>query len=149
MLFPSVALATLVLPRKSSLVERSAAANHHFGELCKNHNLFPGLWPIVPVVPTTAAGLPTSLPLPLSCVRYFAIPRLVYRFLRRRGSVSRPKLVADAGMDTHVLFTRMGLDRLKQRISELVQENKAEKNNFKVRRYYNCTVAGVFMDAIR
>lgn len=46
--------------------------------------------------------------------------------------MSRPKLVADAGMDTHVLFTRVGLDRLKRRISELVQENKAEKNNFKV-----------------
>ncbi|CAM9684699.1 unnamed protein product [Scytosiphon promiscuus] len=52
---------------------------------------------------------------------------------RRRGSVSRPKLVADAGMDTHILFTRVGLDRLKRRISELVQENKEEKNNFKAR----------------
>ncbi|CAB1112884.1 unnamed protein product [Ectocarpus sp. CCAP 1310/34] len=50
---------------------------------------------------------------------------------RRRGSVSRPKLVADVGMDSHILFTRMGLDRLKRRISELVQENKAERNNFK------------------
>eukprot|EP00752_Nemacystus_decipiens_P009571 g8551.t1 len=50
---------------------------------------------------------------------------------RRRGSVARPKLVADAGMDTHILFTRVGLDRLKRRISELVQENKAERNNFK------------------
>lgn len=45
--------------------------------------------------------------------------------------MARPKLVADAGMDTHILFTRVGLDRLKQRISELVQENKAERNNFK------------------
>lgn len=46
--------------------------------------------------------------------------------------MSRPKFVADAGMDTHVLFTRQGLDKLKGRISELVQENKAERNNFKV-----------------
>lgn len=51
---------------------------------------------------------------------------------RRRVSLFRPKLEADAGMDTHVLFTRAGLDRLKRRISELVQENKAERNNFKV-----------------
>lgn len=36
-------------------------------------------------------------------------------------------------MDTHILFTRVGLDRLKRRISELVQENKAERNNFKAR----------------
>ena len=35
-------------------------------------------------------------------------------------------------MDTHILFTRVGLDRLKRRILELVQENKAERNNFKV-----------------
>lgn len=61
---------------------------------------------------------------------------LVERSLRRRGSVSRPKLVADAGMDSHILFTRMGLDRLKRRISELVQENKAERNNFKVRQEF-------------
>lgn len=47
--------------------------------------------------------------------------------------MARPKLVADAGMDTHILFTRVGLDRLKRRISELVQENKAERNNFKAR----------------
>lgn len=46
--------------------------------------------------------------------------------------MSRPKFVADAGMDTHILFTRVGLDRLKRRISELVQENKEERNNFKV-----------------
>lgn len=47
--------------------------------------------------------------------------------------MARPKLVADAGMDTHILFTRVGLNRLKRRISELVQENKAERNNFKAR----------------
>lgn len=46
--------------------------------------------------------------------------------------MTRPKLVADAGMDTHTLFTRAGLDRLKRRISELIQENKGERNNFKV-----------------
>lgn len=51
---------------------------------------------------------------------------------RSRGSMSRPKLVADAGMETHTLFTRSGLDRLKRRISELIQENEEEKNNFKV-----------------
>ena len=47
--------------------------------------------------------------------------------------MARPKLVADAGMGTHILFTRVGLDRLNRRISELVQENKAERNNFKAR----------------
>ena len=35
-------------------------------------------------------------------------------------------------MGTHTLFTRSALDRLKRRISELVQENIEEKNNFKV-----------------
>ncbi|CAM9556172.1 unnamed protein product, partial [Discosporangium mesarthrocarpum] len=47
------------------------------------------------------------------------------------GCVKRPELVVDAGMDTHVLFTRAGLTGLRHRITELIQENKGERNNNK------------------